>query len=301
MKSLKDVNVALLITSTAIYISTYYFRGIRWRMMLIKVKKISIWKMTKYVIIGFMTNNILPARLGEFARALIISGKEKISARASFASVVLERVFDGVTIVGLLMVLVLQQPFPNWVRQMGMIATGIFFIGFVVLILLGHRGEHWINIIQGKFSGELIGSAAGFMSKFIEGLEILKDKGQIAAILFLSCFIWAVEVVNYFLVMKCFGIELTIGAAAFVLVVANLGIMIPSSPGNVGTMQYFIILGLSVYNVGKSMSLAYALVLHAAMYFSITIIGIIFLSKIGLTLHDIKVRGRDREELGETD
>lgn len=265
--------------------------------MLIKVKRISVLKMTEFVIIGFMTNNILPARLGEFARALIISGKEKISARYSFASVVLERVFDGVTIVGLLIVLALQQPFPDWVRYMGILAAAVFFIGFLVLIILGHRGELWIVSLQGRFSGGLIGKAAGFMSKFVKGLEILKDKGQIAVIFFLSCIIWAVEVVNYFLVMKCFGIELTIGAAAFVLVVANLGIMIPSSPGNVGTMHAFIILGLSVYKIGKSMALAYAIVLHAAMYLSITVIGIVLLSKIGLTLHDIKVRGSGNEDL----
>ena len=265
--------------------------------MLLKVKDISIWKMTEYVIIGFMTNNILPARLGEFARALIISGKEKISARAAFASVVLERVFDGVTIVGLLIVLALQQPFPSWVRHMGILAFGIFFAGFIFLILLGHKGENWIEKIAGKFSGGIVGRAAGFMTKFVEGLEMLKDKKQIAAVLVLSAIIWSIEVVNYFLVMKSFGIGLTIGAAAFVLVVANLGIMIPSSPGNVGTMQYFLILGLSVYGIGKSLSLAYALALHAAMYLSITVIGVFLLSKIGLTLQDIKVRGRNRDEL----
>jgi len=267
--------------------------------MLRSLKVISIWRMTKFVTIGFMTNNLLPARLGEFARSLIIANEEHISARSSFASVVLERVFDGVVIVGLLLILTIQQPFPPWVKQMGVVATAIFATGFIVLILLGYKGEKLIGVIQNRLKEGIIRKIAEFMLKFVTGLEMLKSKSQIAMVLFLSGLIWSIEVVNYFIVMKSFGIQLTIGAAAFTLVVANLGIMIPSSPGNVGTMQYFIILGLSVYGLTKDLALAYALVLHGLMYLSITILGIYFLYQMGLSFRSIRLSGKSRTEITE--
>jgi uncharacterized protein (TIRG00374 family) len=196
-----------------------------------------------------------------------------------------------------MLVLIIQQPFPPWVKQMGLVAAVIFVSGFIVLILLGYKGEKLIGIIQNRFEEGIVSKIAGFMIKFVTGLEMLRSKSQILLVLLLSGMIWSIEVVNYFIVMKCFGIQFTIGAAAFTLVVANLGIMIPSSPGNVGTMQYFIILGLSVYGLTKDVALAYALVLHGLMYLSITILGIYFLYQMGLSFKSIKLSGRNRTEI----
>ena len=204
LEALKNVKIWILAFSTVVYLSSYFFRGVRWHLMLRSVKVIPIWRMTKFVTIGFMTNNLLPARLGEFARSLIIANEEHISARSSFASVVLERVFDGVTIVGLMLVLTIQQPFPPWVKQMGVAATAIFASGFIVLILLGYKGEKLIGIIQNRFKEGIVSRIAGFMIKFVTGLEMLRSKSQILLVLLLSGVIWSIEVVNYFIVMKSF-------------------------------------------------------------------------------------------------
>ena len=386
--------------------------------MLRSVKVISIWRMTKFVIIGFMCNNILPARLGEFARALVIANKEEISARSSFASVVLERVFDGVTIVLLLFGMIVfhgslslkendlvrpreiikqlknsEEPyiikiraefadetialmceycdsskqseklkeallndlngiiygdciydssafkgfklsdkaakliksnpterelvylnrlileevfrgsiakcFPPWVKRMAMYA-GILFLGcFIFLLLLGIKGKKWIKVIQDRFPKGIIGKAAGFMLKFVHGLDILKKRSLILFLFLLSFIIWGIEAGNYLIIMRSLDIWLPWEAAVFTLIVANLGIMIPSSPGNVGTMQYFIITGLALYEVLKDQALAFSLVLHAEIYFPITILGLIFLTQMGISLKSIRLSRRRVEELTE--
>lgn len=286
-QALAAVNLKLLFLSVCIYISTYVLRGIRWGLMLRNIKPVPLWNITRYVIIGFMCNNVLPARLGEFARALIISRGEKISARASFASVVLERVFDGVTIVGLLLVLMLQQPFPAWVKKMGIVSAVFFALLFIILIILGHRGELWGERLKRWSKGHL-GRIASFLLKFINGLHMLRDWKPTLLALALSLLVWAVEVVNYFVVMRSMNVALPIGAAAFTLVVVNLGIMIPSSPGFVGTLQYFCVLALSVYSVPKDPALAYAIVLHAVMYIPITALGLYFLSRTGISLKTLR-------------
>jgi len=285
----------------SLYITSYFFRGIRWHLMLKNVKRIPIWRMTKFVIIGFMCNNLLPARLGEFARALVIANKEKISARSSFASVVLERVFDGATIVVLLFAMIIIHPFPPWVRKMGIITGALFVICFCLLILLGHKGEKWIEIIQSRFPEGIIGKTAGFMLKFVHGLDILRQNSLILSVFILSFLIWAIEALNYLIIMNSLGIGLPLGAAIFTLTVTNLGIMIPSSPGNVGTMQFFCVKALSLYAVAKNQALAYSLVLHAEMLIPITVLGLIFLMHMGLSLKSIKVSRKSVREMSESD
>jgi uncharacterized protein (TIRG00374 family) len=297
--ALKGVNILWLLLGTGVYLTSYLFRGLRWHLMLRNIKAVPIWRMVKFVIIGFMSNNLLPARLGEFARALVISNKEDISARSSFASVVLERVFDGVTIVSFLLILVVIQPFPYWVKHMGVLAAGLFLLCFLILILLGHKGENWCQSIQKRLKAGFLCKLAEFMLKFVQGLHMLKSKSLILAVLILSLVIWGIEVAYYLILMDSFDMGLTLQAAAFTLVVANLGIMIPSSPGNLGTMQYFIILGLSIYKVGKDLALVYALTLHGMMYVTVTGLGIIFLSEMGLSLENIKISGRNAKNIAQ--
>jgi len=294
--ALNQVRLPLLLAGVILYLLSYYFRGIRWKLLLLNIKPISSWKMTRFVIIGFMCNNILPARLGEFARALVISNREGISARFSFASVVLERVFDGAVIVLFLSVMLAVQPFPNWVQKMGMLAGVLFFGAFILLILISHRGELFLQKIQDRFRHGVICKTSRFCLKFVRGLEILKENSLIISVFGLSILIWGIEAANYLIVMRSLKIGLPLAAAAFTLVVANLGIMIPSSPGNIGAMQYFCILALSIYGISKAHALVFSLALHAEMYFPITILGIIFLWQTGLSLKNISLsRLRSKE------
>ena len=299
--ALKRVDIPVLLAGMSLYVFSYFFRGIRWHLMLRNVKRIPIWRMTKFVIIGFMCNNLLPARLGEFARALVIAKKEEISARSSFASVVLERVFDGATIVILLFAMIILQPFPLWVRKMGIIAGALFVICFCLLILLGHRGEKWIEIIQRRFPDKMMGKAAGFMLKFVHGLDILKQNSLVLYVFILSFVIWGIEALNYTIIMNSLGIRLPLGAAIFILAVTNLGIMIPSSPGNVGTMQFFCVKALSLYAIAKDQALAYSLVLHAEMLIPITVLGVIFLMHMGMSLKSIRISRKSIEEMSESE
>jgi len=286
-KALAGVEIQLLLLGLIIYLASYILRGLRWRLMLLNIKPIALGKITKFLIIGFMCNNVLPARLGEFARALIIAQGEKISARSAFASVVMERVFDGVAVLALLLALLLYHPFPGWVKKMGVAAAAFFFLLFILLLFLGHKGEVWMEKLKGWSQG-LPGKVAGFMLKFIYGLQMLRSLRLTLAVLFLSLLVWVMEVSNYFVLMRSLSLALPITAAAFTLVVVNLGIMIPSSPGFVGTLQYFCVLALAVYSIPKDIALAYSLILHAVIFVPITALGLIFLSQSGISLKTLK-------------
>jgi uncharacterized protein (TIRG00374 family) len=180
---------------------------------------------------------------------------------------------------------------------MGIFAGALFVICFIFLILLGHKGEKWIEIIQAKFPSRILGKIAGFMLKFVHGLHMLRDNSLILLVSLLSVIIWGIEILNYLLILRSVSIGLPLAAAAFTMVITNLGIMIPSSPGNVGTLQYFSVLALSLFGIAKDHALAYSLILHAEMYFSVTLLGIFFLSHMGISLKSISLNRRKVEEL----
>jgi uncharacterized protein (TIRG00374 family) len=127
------------------------------------------------------------------------------------------------------------------------------------------------------------------MLKFIYGLQMLRSKSAILWALILSLVIWSIEALNYLVIMRSLGLALPLGVAVFTLTVANLGIMIPSSPGNVGTMQYFCILALSLFALPKDQSLVFSIALHTEMFIPVTILGIFFLSRMGLSLKNIRL------------
>jgi uncharacterized protein (TIRG00374 family) len=127
------------------------------------------------------------------------------------------------------------------------------------------------------------------MLKFVYGLQMLRSKSAVTWTFVLSLIIWSIEAVNYLVIMRSLGIMFPLGVAVFTLTVANLGIMIPSSPGNVGTMQYFCILALSLFALPKDQALVYSLALHAEMFIPVTLLGIVFLSGMGLSLKNISL------------
>jgi len=122
------------------------------------------------------------------------------------------------------------------------------------------------------------------LEQFVHGFDVIKDRKSLIPVAFYSLLIWTMEGVLFFAIAEAFDYSSTIYLALFVLVVVNLGIMIPSSPGYVGTFEYFCTKALGVFNVTKESAVSYALVLRIFQYIPITLVGFFFLFKEGITL-----------------
>ncbi len=280
-----------LIPAVLIYGASFIFRAIRWQIFLREIKAIPFPLIFEVTILGWAANNLLPARLGEIVRAYAMGTKARISRSASLASILVERVFDGLILIFFLFVLLIYIDFPDWVNTLAW--AGILLFGgiFVILALLHKHGDtagRLISRIIRKVSERIDVFIVSFIKKFSSGLSILANPAEQLVILILTVIVWIFETASYFFVLRGFHMEVPLEGIVFALVVINMGILIPSSPGYVGTFQFFAILALGVFKVSPGNALSFAIILHAVQYIPVTAAGLIIMHRLGFSLKDLR-------------
>ena len=241
--------------------------------------------------IGFMGNNILPARIGEFLRAYTIGRKENLSKSLSFATIVVERIFDGFTLLAFLSVILVFFPFPAWLKSAGISAFVFYLLIIAFFVLLKRYKENmlkFLNFILSPIPKRLSHKTNELLMSFIAGFDVLKSKKQIGLILFYSFSIWTIYAVLTLLVFMSFNFNLPVYAPFLLLVILTFGVMIPSSPGFIGTYQFFCVTGLAFWGVKESDALGFSLVYHASQYVPVTSLGLFYLWKENLSLREIR-------------
>ncbi len=270
----------------------YLLRAARWRVILLPSKEVSAGRLFSPLIIGFAVNNLLPARIGEFARAYLLGEKEGVSKSLSFATVVVERVLDGLTLIFALFLVSLLFPLPGWGRKMGLFSLLFFGGALAFLFLLLYGREEMSRVVKWlvSFLG-LADRATQVVDSFAGGTEALRRRHLIPSLVLLSTLVWSCETISYLLLTLAFPLSLSpltrVVAALFVMVVANLGVLIPSSPGYIGTFHFFAMSALAVFGAARETALSYAVVSHAMQYLLVTGLGLLFLWRENLSLFRI--------------
>jgi uncharacterized protein (TIRG00374 family) len=243
------------------------------------------------VMIGFMANNVLPARLGEFVRAYSLGTKECISKSASFATIVVERLFDGISILFILWITLLLFPFPDWVKK----GSNLFLILnsalFFLLVFLEVKTDATLKFLQSIFKflpHRLSTKAQEILLKFVSGLKVFRDVPSLIWILAWSILIWLVVGISNYFIFLVFDLHPPIQASFILLVIVSLGVMLPASPGFVGTFQFFCIVSLATFGYDKNVALPFSLVLHASSYFPVTLLGLYYLRREHLSLKTLE-------------
>ncbi|MCK4353507.1 flippase-like domain-containing protein [candidate division WOR-3 bacterium] len=286
-EALKSANYFWVAIAAVLNLASFLPRTYRWRFILDPIKHVNFGNAFGATTVGFMANSLLPARLGEIVRAFAIGHSENIPKSASFATILIERIFDMFVLLFFFFGFLVIFPFPSGVKKAAFVALGITFFGLGVLILLKTNPNSifkLINFVPAKLRVNL----KGFLTSFIKGLEILKDWKTMGLILGQSILIWVYFASVYYIFFRAFNFNLPIGAAFIVMVICCLGIMLPSSPGFVGTYHYFAILGLSLFHIPKSEALSFAIVAHIVSFLPVVFLGLICLQKLGLSFKETK-------------
>ncbi len=267
----------------------YLLRTARWRVILMPSKEVSAGRLFPLLIIGFAVNNLLPARIGEFVRAYLLGEKEGISKSLSFATVVVERILDGLTLIFSLFLVSLLFALPGWGRKMGFLSA-LFFGGALVFLFLLLYGREQTSRAVGWLVNPLglAARAIQVADSFVGGVEALRRRRLIPSLVLLSTLVWSCEAMAYLFLTLAFPISLfpltRVVAALFVMVVANLGVLIPSSPGYIGTFHFFAMSALTVFGAARETALSYAVVSHAMQYLLVTGLGLLFIWRENLSL-----------------
>jgi len=290
-QALKGANYWFIIPNIILGIFSMWMRAFRWKYMVNPIKKVGLGRLFSSVMIGFMANNVLPARLGEFIRAYSLGTKENISKSASFATIVVERIFDGFSILFILWATLLLFPFPDWVKKGSnlflLMNLGILFF----LIFLEVKTDSTVKFFQYIFRflpHKLRMKAEEILLKFISGLKVFRDVSSLIWILIWSILIWVVIGISNYFIFLAFGLYPPIQASFILLVIVCLGVMLPSSPGFVGTFQFFSIVALARFVYDKNIAFPFSIVLHACQYFPVTLLGFYYLKKEHLSLKTLE-------------
>ncbi len=300
IQALTTANYLFLLPATLITLIGYGVRTVRWQAILYPSldpgHRPGFLRLFPVLIIGFAANNVLPFRAGEFVRAYVLGRREGISASLSFATVVLERVFDGLTLVFYLLVAMLLVPLPGWGLQV-ILAAGILFggaIGVLALLLFQERlALRLLDVGLRPWPAGIRGRARRLVEAFIVGLRSLRGVRGMVVIAGLSAVSWACEIAAYTCLVAGFDLPLTalgrLTAGTLTMVVVNLGNLIPSAPGYVGTFEAAGRLAMSVFpTVNPEAGFGVILVSHAMQYVLITALGFAFLWQMGLSLGQLQ-------------
>ncbi|MEW6481391.1 MAG: lysylphosphatidylglycerol synthase transmembrane domain-containing protein [bacterium] len=253
----------------------FIVRVIRWRFFFLK--PLSFYSLTSSFLIGLMINNVLPARIGELARPYILKKRENVSISLAFGTILLERVFDGLSVFLFLAILLFVCQFPKKVKTMGFVVASVYILALFFFILIKVKKDFVLKKMA--FSKKL----AGMVEEFAEGFSILGSLKQVFIILLYSIVVWGIYGLFLYFCINGFSLNLPVYVGFFVLVMAVIGVMIPAAPGYLGTYQYFCILALALFGVDKDIAFSYSMVTYIISFVPVTIVGIVFLFLEGLS------------------
>jgi hypothetical protein len=290
---------------------SHAFRAWRWEYLLRPVKQdLRFRNLFSALMVGYMMNNVLPARAGELVRPYAINKLEGVSRSTAFGTVFVERIFDIVSfmLVIALIPLVytgpLTQAFP-WLEETGIWITAVTLAFLALFAFLMVRRDIVMRIL-GSVTRKLSPKKAQLVEhvahSFLDGFLFLKEPKSYLTIGVLSVVVWGLYIVMMYLPFYAFGLtekyHLDMGAAMVVQAISSIGIVIPT-PGGTGPYHYFTIQTLTkLYGVDDELARSYATVTHAVGFVGVTLVGLYYFLRDRLHMSEVMRQEAVQEAAG---
>lgn len=286
ISSFQTVRPLFVGIAVLIQIGSYLIIAWRWQKILKPVEEIDYSFVYHTTVIGFMSNSLLPARLGELIKTFLLGESQGISKSSVLATVFLERMFDLVVILFFFLVLKLFYPLPGILEKVGRISIVLIILVLLFIILVRYKPGFFEFIIN-KFPLGFAKKLQGWFYAFREGLSLIHSGKGISLIFLQTVLLWGYISIVLWVLFYGFGLHLPFYACLVLMVAITFGVMIPSSPGFVGTYHFFCSEVLTLFGISKEVSLSYAVVSHIVIFFPVVILGLLSLSRLNLSFRQI--------------
>jgi uncharacterized protein (TIRG00374 family) len=289
--------------SAAVFAATAVFlvRAWRWKPLLQPMLPDSpLYPRFAATTIGFMTNNILPVRIGEFARAFALSRMQPIPVAASFGTVAVERLFDGLTIVAFLLISIALPGFPGTATVDG-VEIGrlirLFMVPFaaagVALLAMVIWPRQAVGIFERTIARVLPRGlrrpVVDALEAFLAGLAVLRTPSLILRVCLWSIGLWLLNALSFWLAFRAFDIPVGFGGALFLQSLIAILVAAPSAPGFFGPYEAAVRIGLvGLWGVEANKALGFAIGFHIGSFIPVTVIGLYFAWRLGFSLREVK-------------
>lgn len=306
LEALQRLDWRYLLAAVGMTFISYWLRAVRWKLLLLHERPISLHSLYPATIVGYMANNLLPARMGEFVRAWLLAEREQLKVASVFASLVIDRMLDGLSVMVMLLVVLVTLRLPPGMEQAAVmlkaagITTLLIYLGVVFfLLLLKTRPLQALRLLEmlvrplPKRFGERLIPQAG---SFLEGLRLAPGKRALLLVGGCSALIWITATLPIDLVLRGFGIHLPLAASFFIMVLLVFAVMVPAAPGYIGTFHVACYTGLAAFRVPDSQAISIALVIHGVGFFPVILAGFYHLWAGGVSLKRLQqVAGQGAE------
>ena len=262
---------------------SYITQGSRWKLLLRGVGHVTVLQTTKAIYAGLFVNEMLPLKLGEVVRAFLISRWTAVKLSSVFPSILLERMYDGVWLACGIVITILLVPLPHRLVEAGdVFAIAILAALFIVALLAITARRTPENDSGGRKS------FAALAQSVARELQVagLTRAGLLAFVL--SLFLMLFQGFSFWFVMRSYGLRLTFLVGLAVFIIVHLGTLIPTAPANIGSYQFFTVLGLTLFGVEKTTAAGFSLVVFTVLTIPLWTIGFFAIGSSGLTLMQVK-------------
>ena len=305
-QAVKHADYWWIIPGVAVYFVAVWARAWRWHYLLKPIKPIKTRVMFPVTCIGYMGNNIYPARAGEVLRAVVLKRREGVPVSASLATIIVEKFFDAVVMLGFVFVnlpelarLKGSSGFIGNIQQVAIFGTILAFIILIIFLLAAmfplvtaRFGQWFIDrLVPRRFREQ----TSGIMRKFLDGLASLRSPANVLMVFFTSVVIWLLETGKYWFVMHAFNFTVSFFALMLMNGIVNLIGIIPAAPGYIGTFDASGIAVLVAYGVNQAVAAGYTIVLHVALWLPITLVGAYYMAHEGIKWSDALRLEKDAE------
>ncbi len=291
-QTLISVQYGWLLPGLVIYFSAVLMRTWRWRFVLKPLKQVSLKTLFPIVTIGYMGNDVFPLRMGEVLRAVVLKRRESISISASLATIVVERIFDAVVVVGFVLLNLGQLiglSGNDALSQLGGVAAWVavvFMVGLGMFILVAMYPLPAKRLMHSLFNRllpeKLRQPVIGVADQFLDGLMRLRSPKDAVVIFLITSLIWLLETGLYWCVNQALSLGLNFGQLMLLNGAVNLVLLIPAAPGGLGTFDAAGRAMLEAYGAASEPALGFTLVLRVALWLPITLVGTFFFIREGL-------------------
>jgi hypothetical protein len=282
--------------------TSFALRAVRWKLLLRADTGIDVpfWPRWHAVAMGFMANNLLPLRAGELVRAYAISTLGKVRLTGAITSLVVERVFDALTLVLLLSVGLLLSNLPALTVVAGIPLARVATyagVGALVAVAVGAviiaRPDLMERVIrrvlpEGRLQATLVSIGHGIT----DGLSELRSPARLAGVVGWSLVMWLVSAASFYAMFFAFGINVTFGGALLLQSAMAFGIAVPSTPGYFGPFEAAIVAVLGFFGVSDTTGFSYAVTYHISTLLPVTLLGMLSLAVSPIAFRDIRAQTR---------
>lgn len=303
---LRQADPIWLTLSVVLATFSMVLRANRWRVLLEPVKDdTSFDSRFGAVCVGFAVNNLLPARMGEVTRALALSRQEAVSVSASVASLVVERILDGVVLALFLFATISAPGFPlgdgssaDLIRRTANVGAFVFSLGLGLLWFAARNPAGAVALFDrtvGRWLPDRLSErASGIAGAFVAGLGALARPGVFVRALLWSFVVWIDLSLSIWAGLMAFGITGPgVSGSIFLQSVIAFAVAAPSSPGFFGVFEAAARLGLSLWDISPARIVSFATSYHILTFIPVTALGLWYLQRIGLSWKDL---GRSETE-----